>query len=74
MEKTLPEFLMAEKIRLAGTIKGIIVSEYTSQTTINEMMALPIVILNKRSIFGICLGHQILALAFGANTYKLITS
>ena len=166
MEKTLPEFLTAEKIpclydvdtraltkkiRLAGTMKGVIVSEYTSQNTIDEMMALPIrknvvemvttpvsytldagamdfgikrnildtlrnlncrvtvvpakttaeeilalnpdgiflsngpgdpkdvpnvirevrKLLDKRSIFGICLGHQILALAMGANTYKL---
>ena len=173
MEKTLPEFLATEKIpclydvdtraltkkiRLAGTMKGVIVSEYTSQNTIDEMMALPIrknvvemvttpvsytldagnnafnvvamdfgikrnildtlrnlncrvtvvpakttaeeilalnpdgiflsngpgdpkdvpnvirevrKLLDKRSIFGICLGHQILALAMGANTYKL---
>ena len=57
MEKTLPEYLTAEKIpclydvdtraltkkiRSAGTMKGVIVSEYTSQATINEMMALPI--------------------------------
>ena len=173
MEKTLPEYLTAEKIpclydvdtraltrkiRSAGTMKGVIVSEYTSQATINEMMALPIrknvveqvttpvaytldarensfnvvtmdfgikknildamrklncrvtvvpskttaeeilalkpdgiflsngpgdpkdvpevieevkKLLGTRPIFGICLGHQILALAMGANTYKL---
>jgi carbamoyl-phosphate synthase small subunit len=28
-------------------------------------------LLNKKPIFGICLGHQILALALGARTYKL---
>jgi carbamoyl-phosphate synthase small subunit len=28
-------------------------------------------LLGKKPIFGICLGHQILALALGANTYKL---
>ncbi len=28
-------------------------------------------LLNKKPIFGICLGHQILALALGAKTYKL---
>ena len=28
-------------------------------------------LLGKKSIFGICLGHQILALALGATTYKL---
>ena len=173
MEKTLPEFLTAEKIpclydvdtraltrkiRSAGTMKGVIVSEYTSQSTIDEMMALPVrknvvemvttpvsytldagknslyvvtmdfgikrnildalrklncrvtvvpaktsaeeilalnpdgiflsngpgdpkdvptviaevkKLLDKRPLFGICLGHQILALAMGANTYKL---
>ncbi len=173
MEKTLPEYLTAEKIpclydvdtraltkkiRSAGTMKGVIVSEYTSQATINEMMALPIrknvvemvtapvaytldaredafnvvtmdfgikknildslrklncrvtvvpakttaeeilalkpdgiflsngpgdpkdvpevigevkKLIGTRPIFGICLGHQILALALGANTYKL---
>ena len=57
MEESLPEFLTAEKIpclynvdtraltkkiRLAGTMKGVIVSEYTSQSSIDEMMALPI--------------------------------
>ena len=173
MQKTLSEFLTAEKIsclydvdtraltrkiRSAGTMKGVIVSEYTSQGTINEMMALPIrknvvemvttpvsytldagknslyvvamdfgikrnildalrklncrvtvvpaktpadailalkpdgiflsngpgdpkdvpeiirevkKLIGQRPIFGICLGHQILALAMGANTYKL---
>ena len=173
MQKTLAEFLTAEKIpclyevdtraltkkiRSAGTMKGVIVSEYTSQATINEMMALPIrknvveqvttpvmysldaregalnvvtmdfgikknildalrklncrvtvvpaktpaeailalkpdgvflsngpgdpkdvpdivrevkKLIGKLPIFGICLGHQILALAMGANTYKL---
>ena len=53
MEKTLAEFLTAEKvpclydvdtraltrkIRSAGTMKGVIVSEYTSQGTIDEMI------------------------------------
>ena len=173
MQKTLAEFLTAEKIpclydvdtraltkkiRSVGTMKGVIVSEYTSQNTIDEMMALPVrknvvemvttpvsytldagknslyvvtmdfgikrnildalrklncrvtvvpaktsaeeilalnpdgiflsngpgdpkdvptvinevkKLLDKRPIFGICLGHQILALAMGANTYKL---
>ena len=173
MQKTLPEFLTVEKIpclydvdtraltrkiRSAGTMKGVIVSEYTSQNTIDEMMALPIrknvvemvttpvsytldaradspyvvtmdfgikknildalrklgckvtvvpaktsaeeilalnpdgiflsngpgdpkdvpnvirevqKLIGQRPIFGICLGHQILALAMGANTYKL---
>ena len=173
MQKTLAEFLTAEKIpclydvdtraltrkiRSAGTMKGVIVSEYTSQGTIDEMMSLPIrknvvemvttpvsytldaredapyivamdfgikrnildalrklgckitvvpakstaegilalkpdgiflsngpgdpkdvpdiirevrKLIGKRPMFGICLGHQIMALALGANTYKL---
>ncbi|MBR0260411.1 MAG: glutamine-hydrolyzing carbamoyl-phosphate synthase small subunit [Selenomonadaceae bacterium] len=174
MQKTISEFLTAEKIpclydvdtraltrkiRSAGTMKGVIVSEYTSQSTVNEMMALPIrknvvemvttpvsytldartedspyvvamdfgvkknildalrklgckvtvvpaktpaeailalnpdgiflsngpgdpkdvpdvirevkKLIGQRPLFGICLGHQILALAMGANTYKL---
>lgn len=173
MQKTLAEFLTAEKIpclydvdtraltrkiRSSGTMKGVIVSEYTSQNTIDEMMALPIrknvvemvttpvkytldaranalnvvtmdfgikknildalrklncrvtvvpaktpaeailalnpdgiflsngpgdpkdvpdviqevkKLIGKKPLFGICLGHQIIALAMGANTYKL---
>ena len=174
MERTLSEFLSMEKIpclydvdtravtrkiRSAGTMKGIIVSEYTSQATIDEMMALPIKrdvvnevtttdtytlesddpnapfvvamdfgvklnildslqrlgckitvvpantpaedildmdpdgiflsngpgdpkdvpeivdevskLIGKKPIFGICLGHQLIALALGADTYKL---
>ena len=57
MERTLTEYLTSERIaciydvdtraltkriRSAGTMKGVIVSEYTSQPTIDEMMALPI--------------------------------
>lgn len=173
MEKTLAEFLTVEKIsclydvdtraltrkiRSAGTMKGVIVSEYTSQGTIDELMALPIrknvvemvttpvaytldahegapyivamdfgikknildalrklgckvtvvpakstaegilalnpdgiflsngpgdpkdvpdiirevkKLIGQRPMFGICLGHQLLALALGANTHKL---
>ena len=173
-EKTLTDFLTAEKIpclydvdtraltkqiRSAGTMKGVIVSEYTSQPTINEMMSLPLhkdvveevttpsaytidadsydapfvvamdfgvkqhildslhncgckitvvpastsaedilamnpdgvflsngpgdpkdvpdvveevkKLIGEKPIFGICLGHQLLALALGADTYKL---
>ncbi|MCR5833818.1 MAG: glutamine-hydrolyzing carbamoyl-phosphate synthase small subunit [Selenomonadaceae bacterium] len=173
MEKTLADFLTEEKIpclydvdtraltkkiRSAGTMKGVIVSEYTSQSAVDDMMALPVrkrvvemvttpvsytldaganplnvvtmdfgikrnildslrklncrltvvpaytkaeeilalnpdgiflsngpgdpkdvpeiinevkKLLDKRPIFGICLGHQIIALALGADTYKL---
>ncbi len=174
MEKSLSDFLSMEripclydvdtravtkKIRSAGTMKGVIVSEYTSQNTIDEMMALPIrtdvvaevttsdaytieaekddapfvvamdfgvkqnildslqrcgckltvvpastsaeeilemnpdgiflsngpgdpkdvpevieevkKLIGKKPIFGICLGHQLIALALGADTYKL---
>ena len=173
-EKSLTDFLAQEKIpclydvdtraltkqiRSAGTMKGVIVSEYTSQPTINEMMSLPLhkdvveevttpsaytieadsddapfvvamdfgvkehildslhncgckitvvpastsaedilsmnpdgvflsngpgdpkdvpdvveevkKLIGEKPIFGICLGHQLLALALGADTYKL---
>ena len=164
MQKTLAEFLTTEKIpclydvdtraltkkiRSAGTMKGVIVSEYTSQSTINEIVeqvttpvlytldarenALSVVtmdfgikknildalrklnckvtvvpaktvaetilnlkpdgvflsngpgdpkdlpdvireirkLIGKLPLFGICLGHQLLALAMGADTFKL---
>ena len=174
MEKSLIDYLSMEripclfdvdtravtkKIRSAGTMKGVIVSEYTSQSTIDEMMKLPIKrdvvaevtttdaytigseakdapfvvavdfgvkmnildslqrlgckitvvpaytpaedildmhpdgiflsngpgdpkdvsevvdeikkLIGKKPIFGICLGHQLIALALGADTYKL---
>ena len=150
---------VTRKIRSIGTMKGVIVSEYTSQSTIDEMMALPLrtdvvsevttsdtytlesenddapfvvamdfgvklnildslqklgckltvvpastpaedilemkpdgiflsngpgdpkdlpdvvneikKLIGKKPIFGICLGHQLIALALGADTYKL---
>lgn len=174
MEKSLIDYLSMEripclfdvdtravtkKIRSAGTMKGVIVSEYTSQSTIDEMMKLPLKrdvvaevtttdaytigseekdapfvvavdfgvkmnildslqrlgckitvvpaytpaedildmhpdgiflsngpgdpkdvsevvdeikkLIGKKPIFGICLGHQLIALALGADTYKL---
>ena len=37
---------------------------YGIEMTVNDL-------LGKKPIFGICLGHQILALALGAKTYKL---
>ncbi|HMM20949.1 MAG TPA: glutamine-hydrolyzing carbamoyl-phosphate synthase small subunit [Selenomonadales bacterium] len=61
----------AEEI-LAGDFAGVFLSNGPGDPKdVPKSIAAVKNLLGKKPIFGICLGHQLLALAMGANTYKL---
>ncbi|MBP2645503.1 MAG: carA [Firmicutes bacterium] len=67
----LPAFTTAEEV-LALDTDGIFLSNGPGDPKdVPQAIETVKALLGKKPIFGICLGHQLLALAMGANTYKL---
>jgi carbamoyl-phosphate synthase small subunit len=69
--KVVPAFMDPEEV-LAMNTNGILLSNGPGDPAAVDYAILNIKkLVGKKPIFGICLGHQLLALALGAKTYKL---